>query len=108
MAARLRLFQETGRLATAEQVVTEAAADPRNDRTALLVLLVPLFSDQGRIEDAERLIEDRWEHLNALKEGGDEGAIRLVRQHIELTMKPEPVETIRPTFDLAAQRRTRR
>ena len=36
-------------------------------------------------------------------EGALEPAIKLVRQHIELTLKPTPVETIRAALDQAAR-----
>ena len=100
---RMRLMRETGHFADAEQFINDAALDPRNQRTALLVLLVPMFSDQGRIDEAERLIEDHWEHLNALGEGSLEPAIKLVREHVELGMKPAPVETIRAILDQASK-----
>jgi enediyne biosynthesis protein E4 len=100
---RMRLFHDSGQLAAAEQLINDAALDPRNDRTALLVLLVPTFSDLGRIDEAERLIEDRWEHLNAKGEGALEPAIKLVRQHIELTLKARPIETIRGFLDQAGR-----
>ena len=99
----MRLFQDSGQLAAAEELINDAALDPRNDRTALLVLLVPTFSDLGRIDEAERLIEDRWEHLNAKGEGALEPAIKLVRQHIELTLKATPIETIRGFLDQAGR-----
>ncbi len=81
-----------------------AAKDPRSDRTALLVLLVPVFKVLGRIEEAERLIENHWEYLNASRQGADEPAIRLVRQHIELTLQPEPVATLRGLLEQASLR----
>ena len=68
----------------------------RNDKTALLVLLVPMFSQLGRIDEAERLIEDRWEHLNARGEGALEPAIKLLRQHIDPSWRTIPVENIPP------------
>jgi thioredoxin-like negative regulator of GroEL len=100
---RLRLFQQSGQFAAAERLIHQAARDRRNDRTALLVLLVPMFIESGRIEEAERLIEDRWEHLNALGEGALEPAIKLVRLHIELTVKPTPAQTIGVVLDQAAR-----
>jgi tetratricopeptide (TPR) repeat protein len=99
---RMRLFHESGQLAAAERLINDAAEDRRNDRTALLVLLVPMFSELGRIDEAERLIEDRWEHLNALGEGALEPAIKLLRLHIELTSKAAPVENVRALIDQAA------
>jgi thioredoxin-like negative regulator of GroEL len=100
---RMYLFRESGRLAAAERLVSDAAVDPGNDRTALLLLLVPVFREQGRIEEAERLIENRWEYLNASKKGALEPAIKLVRQHIELTLKAAPAETVRAILEQASQ-----
>ena len=105
---RMRLLHESGQLAAAEQLINDAARDPRNDRTALLVLLVPMYSDLGRIDEAEQLIEDRWEHLNQKGEGALEPAIKLVRQHIELTLKALPVETVRTFLEQVRQAGSRR
>ena len=100
---RIRLFHDSGQLSDAERLVHEAAADRRNDRTALLVLLVPIFTEQGRIDEAERLIETRWDQLNAWGEEALEPAIQLLRLHIEMTRNPTPVETIRAFLDRAAR-----
>jgi hypothetical protein len=95
LRGRMRLLQDSGRLADAERLIQAAARDRRSDRTALLVMLVPMFSALGRIDEAQRLIEDRWEHLRALGEGALEPAINLLRLHVELTLKPTPVESAR-------------
>ncbi len=58
--------------------LTRRVLDRRNDPTALRVLLVPKFVELGRIDEAERLVEDRWEHLNARGEGALEPAINLL------------------------------
>jgi enediyne biosynthesis protein E4 len=100
---RMRIFHDTGLLASAEQVINEAALDPRNDRTAVLVSLVPILSELGRVDEAEGLIEDRWEHLNALGQGALEPAIKLVRQHIELTLKRTRAEIIRASLEHASK-----
>ncbi len=100
--ARLRLFHEGGRLDAAERLILAAAADPRNERTAVLVLLVPMYSEQGRIDEAARLVEAQWEHLNETGEGASEPGVKLIRLHMELTLKAIPVETLRA---LLAQRR---
>jgi tetratricopeptide (TPR) repeat protein len=100
---RLHLFYESGQLAAAERLVLDAAGDRRNDRTALLVSLAPIYAETGRIEEAGRLIEDRWEHLNSSGEAALEPAINLLRQHIELTLKPKPVGTIRAALERAAR-----
>jgi enediyne biosynthesis protein E4 len=100
---RMQLLQESGQLDAAEQFVNSEALDPRNDRTALLVLLVPMYRALGRIDEAESVIVDRWEHLNASGEGSLEPAIKLVLQHIELTVQPMPVETARAFLEQASK-----
>jgi tetratricopeptide (TPR) repeat protein len=100
---RVYLFHESGQLAAAERLVSAAALDRRNDPTALRVLLVPIYGELGRIDEAERLIEERWEHLNALGEGALEPAVKLLLQHIGLTLPGTPVETIRASCDQAAR-----
>ena len=97
--ARLRLFHDTGRLASAERVVIDAANDPRNDGTDLLVLLVPIYSQIGRSDEAERLIEDRWEHLYARGEATPEQSIKLVRAHMDLTFKAPSLDDLRVYLD---------
>ncbi len=66
---RVRLLHDGGQLADVERLIARAAADPRNDRTAVLVLLVPTLTDLGRIDEAVRLVETRWELLNDRGEG---------------------------------------
>jgi tetratricopeptide (TPR) repeat protein len=100
---RLRLFHRAGQYAAAERLINHAAADRRNDRTALRVLLVPMFSELGLIEEAGRLIEDRWAHLNASGEGALEPAIKLLLMHIGLTWTTTPVENVRATIEQAAR-----
>ncbi len=100
---RLRLIQDSGQFAAAEQFIHDAARDRRNDGTALHVLLVPMYIELGRDEEAGRLIEERWEHLNARGEGALEPAIKLLQQHIDLTTKTTPVEVLRPALDRAAR-----
>lgn len=100
---RMHLLVESGQLAAAERLVFDAAFDPGNDRTALLVLLVPIFRELGRIDEAEHLIEDRWEYLNEKGQGALEAGIKLVLQHLELGFMAEPIETIRDFLDRASQ-----
>src|SRR5262245_7086483 len=101
---RMRLLNESGRLAEAERLVYAAAADRRNDKSAMLVLLVPVFSGLGRLNEAKGLIEDRWEHLNARNEGALEPAINLLRLHIEFTLNATPIENQRAFVNQAARR----
>ena len=99
---RMRLFHESGQLSDAERLIQDAATDRRNARLALLPLLVPMYIQLGRDDEARRIIEDRWTHLNALGEGALDPAIKLLRQHIELT-KPPPVESVRAYLDHVAE-----
>jgi enediyne biosynthesis protein E4 len=99
--ARMRLFHDQGRFAAAEQFINEAAEDRRNDRAHVRVLLVPIYSQLGRLDEARRLLEEWWEHLNETGEGASERAIDQVRMHIELAFKPNPVEKVRAYLDQA-------
>jgi tetratricopeptide (TPR) repeat protein len=101
--ARMSLFLGGGQLAAAEQLIFDAAEDPRNDRTALRILLLPTFSQQGRLEDASRLVVERWEHLRETGEDTSELAINLARLHIELQGTPNPVEAVRAGLEQAAR-----
>jgi thioredoxin-like negative regulator of GroEL len=100
---RMRLFQQSGRYADAEQLIDRAADDPRHDRTALLALLVPMLGELGRHDEAARLIEERWEALNQSGEAALEPAIKLLRLHIDLSSRPAPVEDARRVLDRASQ-----
>jgi enediyne biosynthesis protein E4 len=97
--ARMRLAEDRGRFADAEQLITEAADDARNDGSALRAMLVPLYSQLGRVQEAERLVETRWEHLNATGEGASERAIFQLRLHILLSTKPNTVANVRAYLD---------
>jgi enediyne biosynthesis protein E4 len=101
--ARMRIAENQGRFADAERLIYQAAEDPRNDRSELRSMLVPLYSQLGRIDECERLVEARWEHLNAIGEGASERAIFQLRLHIVLSLKPNSVENIRAYLDRFAR-----
>jgi enediyne biosynthesis protein E4 len=103
LRGRLRLLIESGRLAPAEELISGAARDRRNDRTAVLALVAMLFRSQDRVDEATRLVEDRWEHLNQSGEGALEPAIKLLLDHIEWTRTPTPVAVIRALIEPAAR-----
>ena len=98
----LSLLVATGRYATAEQMVNEAADDPWVNGPSLRILLVPLFTQQGRLEDAQRLIEDRWQHLHETGEEATELAVNLGRLSLDLRWTPTPVEPLRAELDRVA------
>jgi predicted Zn-dependent protease len=101
--ARMRLAHDQGQFARAEQIVNDAAADPRSDRSHLRFLLVPIYSQLGLVDEAKRLIEERWDHLRQIGEGTSEPAIDLVRMHIELDLRPNPIAEVRSYLEQAAR-----
>jgi predicted Zn-dependent protease len=100
---RMQLAMERGRLAEAEDIITNALADPRIDGASLPILLGPIFCQQGRLEETLQLIETRWNALNRAGEGATEPAIDLVRAHIDLRLSPVPADVIRAALDHAGQ-----
>jgi tetratricopeptide (TPR) repeat protein len=94
---------ELGRLADAEQMIKDAADDPRNDGSSLHVLLGPVYLPQGRQQETLPLIEVRWDALNKEGEGASEPAIDLVRAHIDIRLGPDKTEEIRAALDRAGR-----
>ena len=80
-------------------LIDRAASDPRNNRTAIRILLLPTFSVQGRLHDAQRLAIERWEHLRETGEETSELAINLARLHFELKSKPYPLDAARAQLE---------
>jgi enediyne biosynthesis protein E4 len=101
--ARMRLAHDQGQFSRAEEIINDAAADPRNDSSHLRFLLVPIYSQLGILDKAKRLIEERWEHLRRIGEGASEPAIDLVRMHIELDFKPNPVTDVTTYLEQASR-----
>ena len=99
LLGRMELDVESGRLADAERLIHQALADPRIDAFELALEFGPVYGKEGRIEDAQELIESAWTALNAVGKGGSEPAILLVRLHIELSSQTDPVEAIRSLLD---------
>src|SRR5262249_20801276 len=100
---RLRLQMERGRLAEAEQIGQASVGDLRIESSSLHILLGPIYCHQGRLEEALRLIESRWDDLNRAGEGDSEEAINLVRAHVGLRQSPVSIEAIRATLDQAGR-----
>ncbi len=96
---RVRVYYNDGRLAAAETLVNALAEDNRYESTDVRVLLVPIYRQIGRVDDAVRLVEDRWERLNRTGEGAWDRAIKMLRLHIELTSDAPPTEKVRAYLD---------
>jgi enediyne biosynthesis protein E4 len=101
--ARMQLAEDNGRFADVERLIMGAAEDPRDDGPELRAMLVPLYSQLGRIDEAERLVESRWDQLNAAGKAALELAVFNLRLHIVLTLKPNSAENIRTYLDHAAR-----
>jgi tetratricopeptide (TPR) repeat protein len=99
----LELHMERGRYADAEQFIKGLLENPRIDGSDSGILLVPAYRRQGRLDEAERLIELRWDALNKAGEGASERAINLVRVHINIRGSPVPSEVLRSILDEAAR-----
>ena len=97
IAGRMELLVERKRFADAEQLIKGMAKVARIDS----ILLGSVYCQQGRFEEAERLIEARWQRLNKMGEGGSEKSINLVRLHIEFRRTIPPIDAIRAFFDQA-------
>ena len=100
---RMWLLHNEGRLAKAERLVSEAARDQRNNRTSLMVGLVPIMIETGRQDEATELIEDRWDDLNAIGQGALDPAIKLLLQHVEVTTGEAAIDVVRTSLDEAAK-----
>jgi tetratricopeptide (TPR) repeat protein len=103
LSARALALFNRGQLRSIEEFVDELCRDPRYDTTGVRALLIPSFRQTGRIDDAKRLVEDRWQHLAATGRGAKDLAIRMVRMHIELTEKPPAIESLRAFNDHASR-----
>jgi thioredoxin-like negative regulator of GroEL len=100
---RIELEIDRGRLAAAEQLIDDSIRDPAADESGLRLLLGPAYCNQGRVEEASRFIEARWNHLARMGQGASEAAINLVRLHIEQQHTNIPVEHVRSFLDRAAR-----
>jgi enediyne biosynthesis protein E4 len=99
---RLSLEIDRGRLADAEQLIKTLNDDSRSDESDASILLGPIYCNQGRVEEAKRLIAARWYHLNKAGEGASEKAINLLRLYTEIPANAVPIEATRDFLDQAA------
>jgi thioredoxin-like negative regulator of GroEL len=92
---------DQGRFANAERLLSQAMEDPRIDGFDLRRFLAPLYWNQGRIQDALRLIEANWEGLNRQGLGGSDRAVELARLHIAVSSGTSSIEAVRTFLDRA-------
>jgi tetratricopeptide (TPR) repeat protein len=101
--ARVDLAVESGRFADAEKVFDEAIAHPVAQFLAPPHSLLMAMCQQGRIDDAERVLEAAWDRLEKAHEGASERAIQLVRLHTFIRVMPIPVDALRDLIDRAGR-----
>ena len=99
---RIQLQIDRGRLADAERLIGAMLDDPRLDRLELPDAFGPVYRAQGRIPEAEQLIEARWDRIRKRGDGASEQAISLLRVYIGLREKVPTVEATRALLDEAA------
>jgi enediyne biosynthesis protein E4 len=93
--ASAELLTQRGRQAEAEQLVEQALTDPGIDGASLRWFLVPLYWQEGRVEDAERMVEAIWDHLDRSLDSYLDQTMKLVQAHIRLSQGGEPVPGFR-------------
>jgi predicted Zn-dependent protease len=101
--ARANLKIDQGLLADAEELIKLAQQNAPDHGSVLNALLAPIYSREGRFEEACRLIEEEWEGLNRKGRGTSENAIHLVRLHMDLLRARAQPETPRAYFEQAAR-----
>lgn len=92
-----------GRLAEAERIFNEARDDPRIDTSSMSLLLAPVLSEHGRVEEALRMIESCWETLNRVGDGNSELAIKLVRSHVDLRRRSVSIQAAGEALERASR-----
>jgi enediyne biosynthesis protein E4 len=66
-------------------------------------VLGPVYLEQGRLEEALRVLEGHWELLDRAGEGASEAALNVVREYVHLRQDPPPVDGMRSALDRAAR-----
>ncbi len=99
IVGRMEMEVERGRLADAERLIRRVVSDPRIDPFELAMEFAPVYVKEGRDEEARELIEGAWTALDRAGRGATEPAILLLRLHIEIGAKPDPVEATRSLLD---------
>jgi tetratricopeptide (TPR) repeat protein len=99
---RTDLKIDRGLLGDAEQLIKLAQHDAPDQGSILNALLAPIYSREGRFEEAARLIEEEWDGLNQKGKGASANAIHLLRWHMDMMRTRSYPETTRAYFEKAA------
>ena len=101
LEARVELELEQGRLSEAEHLVLSTRADPRFTGRDPSILLGPIYSSEGRLEDSLRLLEELWERHHESGQAASETAINQLWLYIDLRANPVPDQTVRAVLEQA-------
>jgi enediyne biosynthesis protein E4 len=99
---RMELELEQSRLAKAEEFIKSVDQGAGRARSDASIFLGPIYSQEGRVFDAKRLIEESWDRLNDAGERASEKGINLIRLYHEIQAKPVPLEATRAFLDQSA------
>ena len=81
-----------GRLTEAERSLRGALRLEGPERIPALHLLVTLLGQQGRVDEARRVLEDQWRWTSARPSADLEARLALVRDHVGLDLEAFPLE----------------
>jgi enediyne biosynthesis protein E4 len=101
--SRVEMELEDGRLSEAEQLVLQTCADRQFIGPDSRILLGAIYSEEGRHEEALKLIETLWQRHHQAGEAASETAINQLWLFIQLRSNPVPVERVRDVLDRAGR-----
>ena len=103
IVGRASIYVDRGQFAEAERLLLRALNDPRIEGFDLRRFLWPLYWQEGRAEEARRMVEANWDSLNNSGRGGTDQAIELVRLHIVLGVGMTSAESVQSFLDRALE-----
>ena len=103
LEGRVEIELEQGRLSEAEQIVKTARDNQHPSREDPSILLGPIYCQQGRVDEAMKLIEALWQRHARTGGAASETVINQLRLYIDLQSHPVPDDTIRAILERAGQ-----
>ncbi|QEH33146.1 tetratricopeptide repeat protein [Aquisphaera giovannonii] len=103
VTGRASILIDGGRLADAEELLTRALGDPKIDGFEPRRLLTPLLWQEGRVAEAQRLVEANWESMKGTGREGSQEAIELARLHIAMRVGTASADSVRNFLDRAGR-----
>ncbi len=85
---RAHLALQVAQFSDAERILREALDDPGTGAREVWHLLLVILGQQGRLDEARRLIEQRWRKTDL----SPSERLALLREHLALDLEPMPLE----------------